>query len=188
MFLSAWLTFLLDQSQSPRLEIHERAQRSSFDDNTAHRAHAWHLPAASAKHSLDIHSLAIPDRAFPLPAYIKPLSSRVSAQDEEFLAKKGALSIPAPGLRDALLRSYLEYVQTYMPLLELHDFLNTVDANGVKGTVSLLLLQAIMFAGSAFVDIKLLRAFGFESRKAARRDFFQKTKVCSGENVCSLIR
>ena len=153
-----------------------------------HGAHARPLPAASNRPSHDITSLATPDRALPLPAYIKPLSSRVSAQDEDFLAKKGALSIPAAELRDALLRSYLEYVQTYMPILELHDFLNTVDANGAKGTVSLLLLQAIMFAGSAFVDISLLRAFGFESRKAARRDFFSKTKVCSGENVCSLIR
>lgn len=116
--------------------------------------------------------------ATELPLYIKPLPAKIGTDEVSYLDKKGALAIPTPGLRKEMLRAYVEFVHPYMPLLDLHDFLMTIDrADGSLGKVSLILFQAVMFAGSAFVDMDHLRAAGYVTRKEARKDFFQKTRV-----------
>jgi hypothetical protein len=95
------------------------------------------------------------------------------------MAKKGALTVPPKGtLRSEMLRAYVEFVHPYMPLLDLQDFLTVVDkTDGSNGKVSLILFQAVMFAGSAFVDMQHLRKAGYATRKEARKDFFQRTRV-----------
>lgn len=112
-----------------------------------------------------------------LPHYTKPSSSLWPREDVQFLRAKGALTVSCPQLRYALLESYINWVHPFCPLLDLDDFLSAVLSNGSEGQVSLLLLHAVMFAGSAFIDISHLRAAGFESRIAARKHFFMKIKV-----------
>merc|ERR1712000_446007 len=90
----------------------------------------------------------------------------------------GALTLPSVGLQNALLQSYVEYVHPYMPLMDLHDFLDIVNQrDGLNGQTSLFLYHAIMFSASAFVDIKHLKEAGYTTRKAARKSFFQKTRL-----------
>lgn len=96
--------------------------------------------------------------------------------DTCYLQKSGALSVPEKSFRNALLESYIEYVHPYMPVLELHDFINITSQNSEE-RVSLLLFQAVMFTGSAFVDMAHLISAGFPSRKAARKVLYQKAKV-----------
>jgi hypothetical protein len=121
---------------------------------------------------------AIPPPKNKLPAYIKPLPQRMSTADIDYLFAKGALSLPEVSIRNALLQSYIEYVHPYMPLVELHKVLETIDkGTGEDGDLSLLLFQSIMFAATAFVDSSYLRAAGFSNRKAARKAFFQKARV-----------
>jgi hypothetical protein len=43
--------------------------------------------------------------------------------------------------------------------------------------MSLLLFQAMMFAGAGFADMAILRSAGFNSRKEARKHFFNRCKV-----------
>ncbi|KAF8855742.1 hypothetical protein BDZ45DRAFT_727931 [Acephala macrosclerotiorum] len=113
-----------------------------------------------------------------LPDYLKPLPQRMTSVDIDYLFAKGALSLPDVAVRNALLRSYLEYVHPYMPLIEIHDLLQIIDdGTGESGRISLLLFQAIMFAGTAFVDMEFLRAAGYSNRKTARKAFFQKARV-----------
>ncbi|PMD49143.1 uncharacterized protein K444DRAFT_639022 [Hyaloscypha bicolor E] len=122
------------------------------------------LPAPMLKHKL--------------PEYLKPLPQRMTSVDIDYLFAKGALSLPEDSVRNALLRSYLEYVHPYMPLIEVHELLQIInDGTGETGRISLLLFQAIMFAGTAFVDMEYLRAAGYSNRKAARKAFFQKARV-----------
>ncbi|KAF2199870.1 hypothetical protein GQ43DRAFT_433009 [Delitschia confertaspora ATCC 74209] len=117
-------------------------------------------------------------RKVDLPLFIKPLPDRIGADEVSYLDKKGVLTVPEPALRNAMLRAYVEFVHPYMPLLDLHDFLETIDSpDGSRGTVSLILFQAVMFAGSAFVSTDQLQAAGYVTRKDARRDFFQKTRL-----------
>ena len=112
-----------------------------------------------------------------LPRFVKPLPNRIAYDDVEYLDKKGALTVPDVGLRNELLRSYVEHVHGYMPLLDLRDFLNTIERNDASCHVSLLLFQAVMFAGTASVDMQHLHAAGFQTRKAARKTFYQRARV-----------
>jgi hypothetical protein len=113
-----------------------------------------------------------------LPRFIKPLPAKIGPDEISYLERKGALTVPRGTLRSEMLRAYVEFVHPYMPLLDLHDFLSMIDrADGSKGKVSLILFQAVMFAGSAFVDMQYLRAAGYATRKEARKDFFQKTRI-----------
>jgi hypothetical protein len=119
----------------------------------------------------------IPD----IPAFIKPLPAKIGGDEIQYLAKKGALSLPTSGLRDELLKAYIEFVHPYMPILELCDFLHIVDSRNDRfGRISLILYQAVMFAGCAFIEMSHLYNAGYSSRKHARRDFFQKTRVSFG--------
>ncbi|KFY94195.1 hypothetical protein V500_03385 [Pseudogymnoascus sp. VKM F-4518 (FW-2643)] len=113
-----------------------------------------------------------------LPAYIQPLPTCMASEDMMHLWKKGATVIPETAFRNELLRSYIEFVHPYMPLLDVHDFLRIVDkGTGEGGRVSLLLFQAVMFAGVAFVDRSFLTAAGYPTRRSARKAFYLKTRA-----------
>ena len=136
--------------------------------------------ASSTKASPRARNLA----SSPLPEYIAPAPTSLDIEDADFLSRKGALTVPKPELRDALIRSYIEFVHPLMPVLDLKEFLACIGSG--TGQVSLLLLQAVLFAGTSFVDIKQLRMLGFLTRKAARRAFFEKVKVRKFSQVGSL--
>lgn len=125
-----------------------------------------------------LNSLELPDAGSQLPAFIRPLPAKIAPEDVQYLAIKGALTLPSISLQKALLHCYIEFVYPYMPLIDLRHFLSIVDRrDGVNGQTSLLLYQSIMFSATAFVDMKYLREAGFSSRKAARKAFFQKTRL-----------
>ncbi|KAL1855874.1 hypothetical protein VTK73DRAFT_8448 [Phialemonium thermophilum] len=125
-----------------------------------------------------LNSLEDPDLVFQLPAFIKPLPSRIPTEDAQYLRTKGALTLPSPELQNALLHAYVEFVHPYMPLLELHDFLDTIHSkDGFAGQVSLFLYQAVMFVSTAFVGGRYLKEAGYASRKAARKDFFHRARL-----------
>ena len=115
--------------------------------------------------------------SYSLPNYIKPVPSRLGQDEILFLERKGALTIPPLPLRDALLREYAEFVNPYMPLLNFHELIETIDRDDGSQSISLLLFQAMMFAGVATVDMRFLKSAGYSSRRDARRVFFQKTRV-----------
>jgi len=124
-----------------------------------------------------LNSLELPDAGSQLPAFVRPLPSKISPEDVQYLALKGALTLPNITLQNALFQCYIEYVYPYMPLIDLHDFLSIVDRrDGVNGQTSLLLYQSIMFSATAFVDMRHLREAGFPSRKAARKAFFSENE------------
>ncbi|KAK2806900.1 hypothetical protein FQN51_005700 [Onygenales sp. PD_10] len=112
-----------------------------------------------------------------LPRYIKEFPPRVEADDIDYLQAKGALKIPHFALRNELLKCFVNYVYVYMPLLDLGDFLQTISENNGQRRISLLLFQAVMFAGTAFVDMKHLRMAGYQSRKAARKTFYKRARA-----------
>lgn len=118
-----------------------------------------------------------PSLKHTLPTYINPLPSKMTSVDIDYLWAKSALLIPETPLRNSLLRAFIEYIHPYMPLLELHKVLQIINDEGGSGSMSLLLFQSIMFAGTAFVDMDSLKRAGHRTRKAARKAFFQKARV-----------
>ncbi|TQV91060.1 C6 transcription factor (Ctf1B) [Cordyceps javanica] len=113
-----------------------------------------------------------------LPPFLRPLPSKITPEDVSYLQMKGALTLPAIPLQNALLQAYVEYIHPFMPLMDLHPFLSIVNnRNGFNGQMSLLLYHAVLFAATASVDMRRLREAGYTSRKAARKAFFQKTRL-----------
>ncbi|KAL3479039.1 fungal-specific transcription factor domain-containing protein [Aspergillus californicus] len=145
------------------------------------RAHAPSLPLANMVST--VQDLLDPDFD-PLiaildeePRFLKPLPSRTSAEDLEFLRFRGALAIPEGGLRTELLRCYIKWVHSFLPVLNLQEFLRCVAQNDPEGNISLLLFQAVMFVATAFVDLKHLQDAGFTTRKSARNAFYTRLRL-----------
>ncbi|KAI2792011.1 hypothetical protein POX_b02043 [Penicillium oxalicum] len=111
------------------------------------------------------------------PRFLKPLPDRIAPEDLEFLRFRGALSIPETSLRNALLRSYIQWVHSFMPVLNLQELLRCVAENDPDGNISVLLFQAVMFVGTAFVDLKDLQDAGYSTRKSARESFYMRLKL-----------
>ncbi|KIW19593.1 hypothetical protein PV08_00166 [Exophiala spinifera] len=162
---------MLYQTQGHRLSLEERTRRMS---NMSTKT----LPASLALCSGPSHFPQLSNRhEVALPAYIKSVPQRMAMEDLEYLQRKGAFIIPEPGLRNELLRCYVQYVHPYLPLLDLQEFLATVQKDQPTDTVSLLLFQAVMFAATAYIDMRYLIAQGYATRKAARKAFFQRVKL-----------
>lgn len=112
------------------------------------------------------------------PPFLKGPSGLCARESFLFLYERGAVSIPSTELRNQLLQSYTEHVHGDMPILDLSDYIQVIErGDGLTGQGSLLLLQSVMFAGLAFVDLQHLIKAGFTSRKAARKAFFTKARV-----------
>lgn len=112
-----------------------------------------------------------------LPQYIQPIPLKIMREDLDYLQMKGAFTIPDAGFRNELLRCYVQYVHPYLPIVNLGDLLTAIEKNQTGDNISLLLFQAVMFAGTAYIDMRYLVAQGYVTRKAARKAFFQKVKL-----------
>ncbi|KAF4765681.1 hypothetical protein HAV15_003835 [Penicillium sp. str.  len=176
-----------DQGQHmPHLLYQNQAQRIGSDDHYRRRmapnpAVPTSMPLANV--TSQIQQLLDPNFGNTRPAsgflpdYIRGLPARLQKEDIDYLAVKGALTIPDVALRNELLKSYIHYVHTYMPLLDLEEFLQNIVQNDGIHRISLLLFQAVMFAGVAFIDMKHLQAAGYQTRKVARKVFFQRARL-----------
>ncbi|KAL4878271.1 fungal-specific transcription factor domain-containing protein [Aspergillus karnatakaensis] len=160
--------------------LHE-SRFSASRRSIGNRAHAPSLPLANMVST--VQELLDPDFD-PLiaildeePRFLKPLPSRISSEDLEFLRFRGALTIPENGLRTELLRCYINWVHSFLPVLDLQNFLRCVAENDPDGNVSLLLFQAVMFVATAFVDLKHLQAAGYTTRKSARNAFYTRLRL-----------
>ncbi|KAF1972863.1 cutinase transcription factor 1 alpha [Bimuria novae-zelandiae CBS 107.79] len=166
------------QSHGNRLGLANLHRRMSVNSQTNGMPILPFTPFTSDSQSSVFGYIAPKPGAADLPLFIKPLPAKIGLDEVAYLEKKGALTIPTGTLRSEMLRAYIEFVHPYMPLLELQEFLITIDQDdGSLGKVSLILFQAVMFAGSAFVDMQHLCAAGYTTRKEARKDFFQKTRI-----------
>lgn len=154
----------------------------------SHRRHTFSNPALAPqgarvdlprlqKMSSDHRPVSPPVPSRQLPPYLKPLPARIGNDEVIYLSKKGALTVPPVPLRDALLQSFIEYIHPFMPIIDIHDLVESIDRTDGANQTSLLVFQAIMFSGVASVDIKRLQAAGYTNRREARREFFQKTRA-----------
>lgn len=112
-----------------------------------------------------------------LPKFVSSIPDRIATEDIDYLQRKGAFWLPEPALRNELLRCYAQYVHPFTPLLGLQDFLSAIQKNDGSNVISLLLFQAVMFAATAYIDMRFLAALGYDDRKSARRAFFQRIKL-----------
>ncbi len=124
-------------------------------------------------------SLSVETTNDQLPDFIKPLPPNLTPDDIDYLSRKGAFCIPSPSFLDALVRSYIRYFHPFMPLLDLPTLFHCISGHRSHDDpkVSILLLQAIMFAGSTFVDLDEIQGAGFSTRRVARKAFYDRARV-----------
>ncbi|RAL07465.1 putative C6 transcription factor (Ctf1B) [Aspergillus homomorphus CBS 101889] len=168
---------LLYQSQANRAGSGDRFRRRMAPNPAVPATLPLHHVTSQIQQLLDPSFANARTGGVVLPDYIRGLPPRLQKEDIDYLYQKGALTVPDVGLRNELLKSYIHYVHTYMPLLDLEEFLQTIVQNDGIRRMSLLLFQAVMFAGTAFIDLKYLHAAGYPSRKAARKGFFQRARL-----------
>lgn len=119
----------------------------------------------------------LPNVEMGLPHFVKPLPSRLTAEDAQYLRHKGIFEVPDAQSRTEILCSYVQFVHPLLPLVDLESFLGPMLDTSQPATVSLLLLYAVLCSGAAHVHINVLQALGYDSRKSARRAFFEKARV-----------
>ena len=84
--------------------------------------------------------------------------------------------LPGQAIMEELLRAYFHYVHPLLPLLDSDHFLDAIHGK-TGSTISLMLFQAVMFAGATFVDLALLNSMGFNSHDDGRRALFKRVKL-----------
>jgi hypothetical protein len=116
------------------------------------------------------------------PKFIQRPPSRLDRDDIEYLHRKRAFKLPSLAIQSALIEAFIEYQYPYMPILHLDDLLGIVNDSPKEGTerqISLLIYQAILFAGSSFVETSALEEQGpdFPNRRLARQEFARRVMV-----------
>lgn len=128
-------------------------------------------------------------------------SSTLSDLDLDILKRRGALTLPPPTLRKALLQSYVDNIHPITPIadilsIKLVQEYGTQDNDGLWDcqSIGFPLLQAIMFAGATHVAKIHLLSAGYTSREEACQTLFNRTKLLhemgysSVDDDCAVVR
>jgi hypothetical protein len=93
---------------------------------------------------------------YPLPKVPKDqaLSSRMNQMELDILEKRGALSLPPKELCDELIEGYFKWVAPIVPIINRTDFMRRY--RDPANQPSILLMQAVLLAGSRVCDTPML--------------------------------
>lgn len=116
------------------------------------------------------------DADVSLPSYVRWDSDQFSAAEIYPLLREGATTLPSRRCMNALLESYIDMVHPQMPFLDLPEFLTPIASGGQEPQISLLLLQAVLFAGSLYLaDTRIFQPEA--TMKQVQSTLFRKVKV-----------
>ncbi|KIW33427.1 uncharacterized protein PV07_00279 [Cladophialophora immunda] len=111
-----------------------------------------------------------------LPRFIKSLPSHLDEDDLRYLQARGCFTFLSADLEKIVIRRYAEFIHPLVPVLDFDEFVDIVFGD-LQKKLSLLLYHAVMCAGLAAVDIQTILDHGFESKVAARKQYYTKAKV-----------
>ncbi|KFY43046.1 hypothetical protein V494_02120 [Pseudogymnoascus sp. VKM F-4513 (FW-928)] len=116
-----------------------------------------------------------PHRSSKANHFLVPMPSIKSLlpEDINYLAAKGAFTLPPHHVREALIRCYFHHVHPFSPILDANAFLLDYE----KGRMSLLLLWSMFIAAASFIDESLLTEDFYPSRTALKRATYQRAKA-----------
>ncbi|RSL58705.1 hypothetical protein CEP54_007613 [Fusarium duplospermum] len=100
-------------------------------------------------------------------------------QDIQFLETEGCFQLPAPMILDQFLQQYFMHVHPLLPMLSELDFWDAYSQpNPAESkTLSLLLIQSMLFASCSSVPLKTINRLGYSSTRSARAAFYRKAKL-----------
>ncbi|KAI8713374.1 Fungal-trans domain-containing protein [Fusarium sp. LHS14.1] len=107
--------------------------------------------------------------------------SGLTEQDVQFLELNGCFHLPLRPIQEEFVHQYFLYIHPCYPLMDEGEFwsmyLDRDRRHGKEKTMSLLLLQAMLFASSAFVSPAVLKNAGYSGVKVARGIFYRRAKL-----------
>ncbi|KAH7121496.1 fungal-specific transcription factor domain-containing protein, partial [Dactylonectria macrodidyma] len=192
------------QSHSPSLgisvlpQVNESGSSPSIDIETAEKALAAGSLSSIVSAGEDLDSVSIDhpphevaETLLSVPVHYTHYRflelgnlSKLSLKDIEYLESQSCLCVPTRGVLDSFMQQYFRYVHPFLPIIHEGDFWELYAGPGKSDsadpnetTVSLLLLQAMLFVSSNLVSLATLQSFGFSSVRAARRDLYTKAKI-----------
>ncbi|KAI1620065.1 hypothetical protein EDD37DRAFT_613324 [Exophiala viscosa] len=114
-----------------------------------------------------------------LSHYTHVLGEQMLVNDLDYLIRRKALSLPCSHIRDELFANFLRYVYPLTPFLDIDDFYTrNMDGESMRPVDgSLLLTQAILYAGSQFTDLSTFQELGFDTRREACQHFRENVRV-----------
>lgn len=158
-----------------RLSPSASASGSGSASDSVNSSRLANLPGANPAYSSSIFRIS--KCLSQLPKYLKPLPSHLGFDENSYLAAKGALSLPESAVIEQILRAFAQWHFPLMPVVDIDFILRAVLQDNQNAKISLLMLQAVIYAGSAHVDLAWLRKAGYADRKAARTAFYHRTRV-----------
>lgn len=125
-----------------------------------------------------LNSLVSPDRARDELHYLIPhgITQAKKPEDLTFLRSKGAFSIPPQPVCDELIKAFFHHVYPMLPVVDTVAFLDLYRKRGCQN-INLLLLWSMFLAAANFVDLAVLEAAGYKTRKGMKRAFYQCAKA-----------
>ncbi|KAL3490723.1 fungal-specific transcription factor domain-containing protein [Aspergillus germanicus] len=97
--------------------------------------------------------------------------SKLAPTDVRFLDSKGCFRVPARPYLDEFLRKYFLHIHPCYPVVDEAEFWSLYNQEGMwdgHSKISLMLFQAMLFAASAYVSLRSLRAIGIDNTLEAR--------------------
>ncbi|KNG87592.1 hypothetical protein ANOM_005442 [Aspergillus nomiae NRRL 13137] len=97
-------------------------------------------------------------------------------EDVAYLASKGSLSVPDWSTINEFARQYFLNIHPCLPALDEAEFWR-ISANSPSHTISLFVLQALLFSSCPYVPLQTLQKCGFSDRRKARIIFYDRAKL-----------
>ncbi|KAH8703056.1 hypothetical protein BGW36DRAFT_82243 [Talaromyces proteolyticus] len=106
----------------------------------------------------------------------------LSMKDRALLELQGCFYLPAQPQFDDFLVHYFRHIHPYLPMLDETNFWQIYSDVGSgtqreNSTISLFVLQAMLFAAAGIVDHRTITALGFIHYEEARDTFYERAKI-----------
>ncbi|GIZ49513.1 hypothetical protein CKM354_001254300 [Cercospora kikuchii] len=98
--------------------------------------------------------------------------------DAEFLRSQRCFDLPPPAVLKQFMRQYFRMVHPNLPIVLENSFWARWDGDTFNlAHISLLLLRAMLFAASCYVDNSTLAILGFNGQRQARNFYYRQAKL-----------
>ncbi|KAE8141322.1 hypothetical protein BDV38DRAFT_268575 [Aspergillus pseudotamarii] len=97
-------------------------------------------------------------------------------EDVTYLSSKGSLSVPDWSTINEFARQYFLQIQPCLPVLDEAEFWR-LSVDSASHTISLFVLQALLFSSCPYVSLETLQKCGFNDRRKARTTFYNRAKT-----------
>ncbi|RSM09179.1 hypothetical protein CEP52_004286 [Fusarium oligoseptatum] len=108
-----------------------------------------------------------------------PDTKSLLPQDLAFLTSQGCFVVPHRAALDEFMQQYFLHVHPMLPILNEKDHwqaYNSQDPQG-QGSMSILVLQGLLFVSSGFMSLDTIKSLGFRTVHQAKLAFYRRAKL-----------